>query len=206
MATQQEVLQHMTGHRGGVPMQLSWNTHFTQVQQARIAGRTALTDAPFRASMNFSTRPDANGKIRFLNVHVTVTMNRGASWVVNGQQTPALLNHEQGHFNITWLAARELCRKMLDYELDASVLNATHSGSTAQVMQKLRQEFQEMERATQRDIDRLNALYDSMGQTNHGANARPQTEWDRFLTYVIQNSNSDMNTLLMIGGGTPTGF
>ena len=206
MATQQEVLKHITGHTGGVPMQLSWNTHFTQVRQARIAGRAANTDAPFRANMTFTTKPDTDGKIRFKNVHVTVSMNRGASWVVSGQQTAALLNHEQGHFNITWLAARELCRKMLEYELDASVLNATRSGSTAQVMQKLRQDFQEMERATQRDVDRLNVLYDSMGQTNHGANARPQTEWDRFLRYVIQNSDSDMSTLLMIGGGTPTGF
>lgn len=206
MATQQEVLRHITGHTGGVPMQLSWNTHFSQVRQPRIAGRDAFTKAPFRASMTFTTRPDADGKIRFQNVSVTVSMDRGASWVVNGRQTPALLNHEQGHYNITWLAARELCRKMLEYELDTSVLNATHSGSVAQLKTRLPTDLRDMERATQSDIDRLNDLYDSRGQAFHGVNAPAQAQWDRFLNYVVQNSNSDMSTLLMIGGGTPTGF
>jgi hypothetical protein len=128
MATQQEVLKHITGHTGGVPTQLSWTTHFSQVRQPRIAGRDAFTSATFRANMKYTTKPDASGKIRFQDVHVTVSMDRGASWVVSGKQTPALLNHEQGHFNITWLAARELCRKLLEYELDTTlrVLDPTH--------------------------------------------------------------------------------
>jgi hypothetical protein len=63
-----------------------------------------------------------------------------------------------------------------------------------------------MERATQSDIDRLNDLYDSRGQSFHGVNAQPQAQWDKFLKYVVQNSDSDMSTLLMVGGGTPSGF
>jgi|GEM_PF-1622275 len=208
MATQQEVLKHITGHTGGVPTQLSWNTHFSQVRQPRIAGRDAFTSATFRASMAFTTKADSKGMIRFQNVSVTVSMDRGASWVVSGKQTAALLNHEQGHFNITWLAARELCRKLLEYELDTSlrVLDAAHPGRMTPPTERLPQDFREMERATQRDIDRLNLLYDSKGQAFHGVNAQPQTQWDRFLKYVVQNFDSDMSTLLMVGGGTPSGF
>jgi hypothetical protein len=204
MATSQEVLQHVTGHTGGTPLQLNWQAHFTPVQHPRTPGRSAFTNATFNINLTPPTRPDPDGNFRFHNVHITVNMNRGASWVVNGQQAAALLNHEQGHYNITWLVMRELCRLLLEDQWDQAVLGATNSGAPRQVRGRFTQDFNRLSQTASAEVDRLNRLYDQ--QTNHGLNAPQQAQWDALFRYVIQNPDSDMTTLLMISGGTPSGF
>ncbi|MBZ5622946.1 MAG: hypothetical protein LAQ69_30065 [Acidobacteriia bacterium] len=133
-------------------------------------------------------------------------MNRGSSWVVTSQQSASLLDHEQGHYNITWLVMRELCRQLLNDEWDASVLSATNTSSAAQVRDRFTTDFTRLSQAARSEVARLNILYDSVPETNHGANPIPQGRWDRMFQYVIQNPESDLTTLLMLGGGSPTGF
>jgi hypothetical protein len=205
MATNQEVLQHITGHTGGTPLQLTWQ-NFTPVQQPRIRGRDAFTDAPFNINVGFPAHPDQDGSYRFQNVRITVTMSRASSWVVNGKQSPALLDHEQGHYNITWLVMRELCRDLLDVEWDATVLAATSGTSHGQVQARLRQDYDRLTRTARSDVDRLNTQYDSVPEANHGLNAGGQSRWDRFFQYVIRNQESDLSSLLLFGAGTPSGF
>jgi hypothetical protein len=200
MATNQEILQHITGHTGGIPLQLNWQQHFTPVQNAPIQGRSAFTDAPFGVNASPPNRPDTNGNYHFQNIRITVNMSRGSSWVLNGQQSGSLLSHEQGHYNITWLVMRELCRQLLDDEWSSTVLQATSMNAGT----RFTQDFNRLAGQARSEVTRLNQLYDQ--QTNHGGVAAMQTQWDRMLQFCIRNPENDPTTLLMISGGAPSGF
>ena len=106
-------------------------------------------------------------------------------------------------YNITWLVMRNLCGQLLDIEVDSDVLQATNGGSGPHA---LGAELTSRSNAARADIRRLNILYDSVGETDHGGNSGPQSQWDGMFKYVTQNRQSDISTLLMISGGTPSGF
>jgi hypothetical protein len=52
-----------------------------------------------------------------------VALDGRGSWVLSdpAAQTADLLRHEQGHFDITGIIARDLCRDLLSLELDSTI-------------------------------------------------------------------------------------
>jgi hypothetical protein len=187
MATLQEVLTHLAGHVGGVPTQITWRG-FTVVPRSPKPPATAFTFADFSHSAAIPGQPDKDGSYRLSHVHVAVTMNRGQSWVVKGAQSAALLDHEQGHFTITWTVARDLCRRLLDMAWDSSLLKAA---KVADVPGFLRGEMNKAWQEARKQAADLNALYDSPTAGAKDAQGAivpaAQSNWDQMLDYSVTN-------------------
>ena len=49
-----------------------------------------------------------NGRFLIPAITIRLVVLKDDTWVVNGKQSDALLNHEQGHFDVTGLIGREL--------------------------------------------------------------------------------------------------
>jgi hypothetical protein len=71
----------------------------------------------FDVRRRYAGRPDADGKHRLSDVQVIVTLNMTESWRVMGCETATLLRHQQGRYDLTFVVARELCRRLLELEL-----------------------------------------------------------------------------------------
>jgi hypothetical protein len=93
-------------------------------------------------------------------------MDRAASWVVRGSEAADLLTHEQGHFDITALGARDFLNDVLAL-----------SGSSATDLQS---QIDSAQSSNQSTIDSVNSMYDvdpNCG-TSHGTNAANQQQWN----------------------------
>lgn len=110
------------------------------------------------------------------DITITVTFG-GDSWVEDWVMArdaafrDNLLNHEQGHYNIAALTARDLFIELMQLKSQSFASNIdaqraianiwTTGGGKAQAIQD---------------------LYDEENQAHHGANAAGQARWDGFLT------------------------
>jgi len=110
---------------------------------------------------------------RMGDVEVMVYVSKQETWVVKGQQTPDLLNHEQGHFDISGLVAREAY--------------VSYQQLRTKTQELLKKKLAELNRRLQRKVDRLNTKYDSVKETNHGMNKANQTKWDKLIQSAIQS-------------------
>lgn len=206
MATLDEVLRHMTGHSQGRPTAIDWQTHFTREPQPRDGSSDAYTHADFQSHYSFSSRADRDGKHRLAGVRVTVAINKRESWYVAGRQTPQLRGHEQGHYDITFLTARDLCRRLLELEWDSDVLTAVGQSSPGQIVNRLRSDAREFESTARSDSRRLNRLYDDalLGAKNPDGTINPnaQARWDQMINYAIQH-DAGLPLLISMAGGNP---
>jgi hypothetical protein len=94
--------------------------------------------------------------------------------VVTGQKSDTLLAHEQGHFNITGLVARDLVK----------ALGALRVATTDEL---------------QREVSRLYQAYDGWAkdlskkyddETNHGRNTKSQADWESRIRTCMQQGTS----------------
>ncbi len=205
MATLAEVLAHMTGHASGRPQRINWH-NFTPVHHARLPRADAFTDADFRWTSDFPSQPDRAGIHRLTNVRVTVAMNQPRSWYVIGRQSPLLLRHEQGHYDITFVVARELCRKLLELEWHHAVLEAVGESSPTRIVAQLRSDADRMARAAKADAKRMNDLYDDAmrGAKNADGTINPdaQARWDGMIHHAV-SQDTGLDLLVTLAGGTP---
>jgi hypothetical protein len=112
------------------------------------------------------------------------------------------LRHEQGHYNIAFLVARDLCRELLDVEWDDALLSALSESSAAQIINRLRTDGEQISRNSQIELRRLNTLYDGPveGAKNPDGSIIPnaQDRWDMMFDHAIQRDTS-LAILLAIG-------
>jgi len=112
----EKILQHLTGHDGGRPRRLVW-ADFRPVSTPKSGTGQAHLAPRFDVRRSYAGRADPDGKHRLSDVQVIVTLNMNESWRVMGCETATLLRHQQGRYDITFVAARELCRRLLELEL-----------------------------------------------------------------------------------------
>jgi len=114
------------------------------------------------------------GQFRLGNFTVKLNVIRDNSWVVVSQKSDTLLVHEQGHFDITGLVARDLVK----------ALGALRVGTTDEL---------------QREVSRLYEAYDTWAkslskqyddETNHGRNVKVQAEWEARIRTCMQQGTS----------------
>jgi predicted secreted Zn-dependent protease len=114
------------------------------------------------------------GQRRVSSLTVTIAVNRGANWVVRSAKTPELLNHEQGHFDITGLMGRDMGNEIL----------AARAGTLEDLQQQI---TAIIERYRQRGRD-LNARYDT--ETGGGRNRDAQRRWDERIRSSIDGGTA----------------
>jgi len=184
MATLREIQAAMSGF----PRNLTWGD-FRSVQNSLVPPAQANTAAQW-ATTGWSARV-VNGEYRVHGARVNVSIDRHNSWAVPGARTSAaLLRHEQGHYDITGLIARDLIRKILDLSLDVVIIGAMQgAGNTPQQHQNFAvrrlqssintyvQEANALSAKLQTDpTTRADGIYDV--QTNHGQNGNGQAAWN----------------------------
>ena len=103
-----------------------------------------------------------------------IIVNRAESWVVESMQAPALLAHEQGHFDIHGIIVG---RDLLE----------TLRRMRARSSQRLAQQVRRAMRQAQRDAQQLTNIYDD--DTNHGLDSTRQAAWESMISNAIKNNS-----------------
>jgi hypothetical protein len=205
MATLAQIQAAMTGF----PRTLTWN-NYPQRQTSPSPPMQALTSA--RWAMSGWNVAVVNGEYRVTGIRITVSLNTQASWAVPAAVSSAsLLVHEQGHYDITGLIARDLTGKILDLSLDVAVVAAMRgAGSTPQqqrnyALQQFQNSINAYAQAANALSDRLqtnpvthaDGIYDV--QTNHSMNTAVQAAWNTRLA-GIKSSGASFELMLAAEG------
>lgn len=139
---------------------ITWGEFQTRTTRPSGAGDEDAeihTAAP--SSYNYSSR---NGRFSVTDVTTEITVDTNLSWVLRNGRTADLLRHEQGHYDIQALGARETYSRV--------------GRLTAASEADLARQVRAIEREVQRKVDDKNARYDT--QTNHSRNAAEQRNWE----------------------------
>jgi predicted secreted Zn-dependent protease len=156
---------------------VQWNEFTEKNQRPNNTQEDAYICATFRYSYNTQSPPKQACHVTAVNISITVS--RAESWVIRGQQNAILLRHEQGHYDITALGAREIHDRIF-------ALSATQCST-------INSQAQQIEREVQRLITQTNTRYDN--QTNHGSNAAAQQRWESSPRNAKQNANGKLSDL-----------
>jgi len=99
-----------------------------------------------------------------LNLHVYCFFNKNKSWVKPGKTTSYILNHEQHHFDISYIAASIFIDKIQSAEISKSNYNV--------ILSRIYNEC----------IDIMNKMQDDYdGQTRNGQETALQEKWNKFI-------------------------
>jgi hypothetical protein len=209
--TTAEVLAKISGY----PRNLTW-ANFRKVNQSPQPPFQAMTSSSY-ATSGYSTRlvgteyrPVFSG--RFL---ATVTISTLGTWVLNQQaaQTDDLLRHEQGHFDITGLVARDLCRDLMSIEISQDIIaidrTLPNNPSANQLLRAaheyIRHEVDRCSQQARASLARLQSrrengllvdgLYDQ--ETQHGQVLLAQQKWNDIFRYSRDNDTSLSVTMMV---------
>ena len=119
-----------------------------------------------------------NGKARLGDFTITVRPRREDTLIVRtARKTPELLEHEQGHFDLLVLGARQMARELESLEADSPA-------ELQEALEKLKETHQE--RATA-----IDEAYDK--QTAHSRNAIQQRRWRQMIADAAANKASQID-------------
>ena len=100
-------------------------------------------------------------------------------WVVTSKKTDLLLKHEQGHYDILALAAREFYNKLL-------ALSATDED-------KMKTKISDLSAKIQAKVKKINLRYDD--KTNHHLDTAVQQAWDKQIAVEMQKPDGSIDNL-----------
>lgn len=112
------------------------------------------------------------GKVVLKCKDVEVEITFGSCWVAKGKQSDTLLNHEQGHYRIQELGAKELDAGLAKIVVEEADLAAAQKA--------LKKAVDDATDAIDLLIDEMQKKYDSASPkgTDHGLDASQQSRWD----------------------------
>lgn len=140
---------------------LDFDLHFTEVDKSKDGKHQGHAHADF--DFGFDTDQIAIGKGWKASVtSIVVRIDPSKSWIVAGQQTEALRRHEQGHFDITALGAREIESRVAALE-----------GKTGD---DIKAKIRAAKAALQAEINAMNVAYDKA--TTNGLDKSAQGRWE----------------------------
>lgn len=124
-------------------------------------------------SSEWEGEPTEDGKVNVTSVSATASFNKTASWVKENKNTTELLKHEQGHFDLAEIHAREkqkdmekLVGKIFDSEDDVN------------------EEIHKICKKVQKKLDDWNEMYDK--QTDHGKDEKKQQQWEEKIKKMLE--------------------
>lgn len=140
---------------------VTWNDFKDLSQQPAGEKENAQINPEMRPS-NFKVGKKGKAAI-VASMDMNVVIVKENSWVVTSAKSAYLLQHEQGHYDIMALAARENYNKLLKLQ-----------GSTVSDLQK---QMTETQGGVETKVSIVDKRYDT--QTQHGADQTKQKEWDQ---------------------------
>lgn len=159
----------------GFSYTVSWSD-FTVVQ-ARPPG------VPEDAQIHTEIRPGKftlgrkGRSVTITDVDIEIALVAADCWVLSSQNNNNdLLKHEQGHYDIVALNAKELYRSLVG--LSAASTHALQIRAT------------KLQKSLQRKVTKVNASYDTL--TNHSRNTTTQQIWDQKI--IVEKQKPDGST------------
>ena len=163
---------------------IQW-TDFTEKTTSPNPPREAFTSATGAPPTGIVFTGDGNGNrvIKASKFSVTLSMNKANSWVVTDKKTSTLLNHEQGHYNLTALSAR-------DFLNDALALSAKTDA-------ELQAAYDALKASSQAELSKMNKMYDDDPNcgSNHGLDTNKQSQWDLRIANAMNSSTARLSSL-----------
>ncbi len=156
----------------GWPRQIAWS-EFTDVA-TRPDGETE--DAQVASDTQMPSRHQIvqdQGQLKLAPFTARLVVTRSNSWVVTSKKSDVLLAHEQGHYDITGLIARDMIAD----------IGRAHAGSAAD----LQQQVTSIQQTAQSLATQLTNQYDT--ETNHGLKTDRQQKWEAHLAALKQNGS-----------------
>ena len=157
---------------------LAWQD-FQAAPPAKHSGDEAQTEARFDMQYDYEWDDDHKHQgYRVDHVQVTVTLDRPSMWSVKASRTDALLKHEQGHYDIVALIARDLFNELTGWESAKPPKRFHKETDLKNAADRLRRQATAL-------AARLSGTSTSVGvydkQTKHGQDAKAQEQWDKAL-------------------------
>jgi hypothetical protein len=189
--------EHCMGRLEGHEESLGWRDFMGTPPDPPPAGEAAYTEARFDLSYGYEYDTNTATKgYQITDVSVKVTVERGNMWSVKSGRTDALLKHEQGHYDIVALLARDLYDELTGWnegKKPKRFVKATDLSGTAN----------RMRRSTEAQVVHLGGSPRSVGvydkQTKHGLDAKAQEKWDAALADARTNGTRVTKALGRLG-------
>ena len=112
-----------------------------------------------------------NGQFRLGRTTFRIRTNRRQSWVVTNKKSDALLEHEQGHYDLAGLCYRDLVKE----------LRSIRTNSVRELQSEIHRLMEEYDQRS----DDLSAQYDD--DTGHGTSTERQDAWENSMQDAIRN-------------------
>lgn len=162
---------------------LAW-TDFTEKDAAPASSKLdAFTKAKWPHSYDYAQNLNGKYVVSAKTFKVAVQMDTVSSWVVKDKESDSLLDHEQGHYNITALGARDYMNGALAFEFDTA--------------KEMVQALTDLEQSVQSLINSVNTMYDDDPNcgTDHGRKADKQTQWDLRIKSQMNDPKGTLDSL-----------
>jgi hypothetical protein len=180
---------------------LQWADFQGSVPASLPPGEAAYTEARFDLAYDFDYDEEQKTRgYKLNNVHVKVVVERSRMWVVANGKTKDLLKHEQGHYDLVALLARDLYDELTGW-------NTAKPPKRFRKTTDLTTAVDGRARAARRLIGQLDGTPRAVGiydkKTNHGLDAKAQVGWDKALADARTNGTRMTAALAALNGGSP---
>jgi hypothetical protein len=156
---------------------VSWSD-FTELSARPQGVKEDAQIHPEMSFRNFQVGKNGNAVI-IKDVEIDIELVANDCWVVRTAKSNDLLKHEQGHYDILTICARELYAALL----------AIRATSTKDLQKQL-----EKEKARLGDkVTKADARYDT--KTNHSLNQTVQQTWDQKIDSIKKNPKGSLDDL-----------
>ena len=157
----------------GWPSQISWNQFVDVATRPAGESEDAQIDTQTAQPERVGVARE-QGRFRLGDFEVRLKVLRANSWVVAKEKNDSLLAHEQGHFDVTGLVARDLVK----------ALGALRVSTTDELQREVSRLYETFDAWAKK----LSQRYDD--ETNHGRNTKVQVEWESRIRTCIQQGTS----------------
>jgi hypothetical protein len=193
----------------GFPRVLNWGD-FRQVKTAPDPSAAALTASGYQLAAGWKARLK-DGEYRVHNLRVSVSLSH-TSWAIpSARSNSTLLLHEQGHYDITGLIARDLVRGVLNLSFQEEVVAVLKDSgdSPAQHLNYVQKLFNDsvkdldsrattlMDKLQTDPATGMDGIYDT--DTAHSANTANQAKWNSWFSR-LKGNDDDFGLWLAIQG------
>jgi hypothetical protein len=185
----------------GHDLSLGWNDFQAAVPANRAQGEAAFAEARFDLAYDYDyDTENATEGYRVNHVLVRVTLHRDLMWAVASARTADLLRHEQGHYDIVALLARDLYNELTGW-------NSAKPPKRFRKDADLKRAVERWRRGTKSLVAHVGGAGENVGvydkQTNHGQDAKAQGGWDKSFADARMNGTRLMAALGGLGVGAP---
>jgi hypothetical protein len=164
---------------------LGWQDFQGSVPANRSGGDDAECDARFDLAYDYDwdDNPKSRG-YRVDHVQVKVILNRPNMWAVKASRTPALLKHEQGHYDIVALVGRDLYNELTGWDSTTPPKRFRKETDLKNAVDGLSRKAKALAARLAGTSSRV-GVYDT--QTKHMQDAKAQDEWNKALESARTN-------------------